>query len=173
MFGCVVVEVEIDGVFYEYLVIEGVQEDVIEILLNLKGLVIKLYGCDEVMLILVKKGLGVVIVVDIQLDYDVEIINGDYVIVNLVDNGVLNMKLKVVCGCGYEFVDVCQSDEDESCSIGCLQFDVLFSLVCCVFYVVENVCVEQCINLDKLVLDLEINGILDFEEVICCVVIIL
>ena len=164
--GCAVVEAEIDGVLHEYSAIEGVQEDVIEILLNLKGLAIKLHGRDEVTLTLAKKGSGVVTAADIQLDHDVEIVNGDHVIANLADNGALNMKLTVRRGRGYEPADARQSDEDESRSIGRLQLDATFSPVRRVAYVVENARVEQRTNLDKLVIDLETNGTLDPEEAI-------
>ena len=162
--GCAVVEAEIDGVLHEYSAIEGVQEDVIEILLNLKGLAIKLHGRDEVTLSLSKKGPGVVTAADIQLDHDVEIVNGDHVIAHLADNGSLNMKLKVARGRGYVPADARQSDEDESRSIGRLQLDASFSPVRRIAYVVENARVEQRTNLDKLVIDLETNGTLDPEE---------
>ncbi|MBX9714144.1 MAG: DNA-directed RNA polymerase subunit alpha [Pseudomonadaceae bacterium] len=164
--GCAVVEAEIDGVLHEYSAIEGVQEDVIEILLNLKGLAIKLHGRDEVTLNLVKKGSGVVTAADIQLDHDVEIVNGDHVIANLASNGALSMKLTVRRGRGYEPADSRQSDEDESRSIGRLQLDASFSPVRRIAYVVENTRVEQRTNLDKLVIDLETNGTLDPEEAI-------
>lgn len=153
--GCAVVEAEIDGVLHEYSAIEGVQEDVIEILLNLKGLAIKLHGRDEVTLTLSKKGSGVVTAADIQLDHDVEIVNPDHVIANLASNGALNMKLTVARGRGYEPADSRQSDEDESRSIGRLQLDSSFSPVRRIAYVVENARVEQRTNLDKLVIDLE------------------
>ena len=164
--GCAVVEAEIDGVLHEYSAIEGVQEDVIEILLNLKGLAIKLHGRDEVTLNLVKKGSGVVTAADIQLDHDVEIVNGDHVIANLASNGALSMKLTVRRGRGYEPADSRQSDEDESRSIGRLQLDASFSPVRRIASVVENARVEQRTNLDKLVIDLETNGTLDPEEAI-------
>ncbi len=162
--GCAVVEAEIDGVLHEYSAIEGVQEDVIEILLNLKGIAIKLHGRDEVTLSLVKKGPGAVTAADIQLDHDVEIVNGDHLIANLAANGSINMKLKVVRGRGYEPADARQSDEDESRSIGRLQLDATFSPVRRVAYVVENARVEQRTNLDKLVIDLETNGTLDLKR---------
>lgn len=164
--GCAVVEAEIDGVLHEYSAIEGVQEDVIEILLNLKGLAIKLHGRDEVTLSLSKKGPGVVTAADIQLDHDVEIVNGDHVIANLADNGSLNMKLKVARGRGYVPSDARQSDEDETRSIGRLQLDASFSPVRRIAYVVENARVEQRTNLDKLILDIETNGTIDPEEAI-------
>ncbi|OYT86075.1 MAG: DNA-directed RNA polymerase subunit alpha [Pseudomonas sp. PGPPP4] len=162
--GCAVVEAEIDGVLHEYSAIEGVQEDVIEILLNLKGLAIKLHGRDEVTLSLSKKGQGPVLASDIQVDHDVEIVNGEHVIAHLADNGSLNMKLKIARGRGYEPADARQSEEDETRAIGRLQLDASFSPVRRVAYVVENARVEQRTNLDKLVLDLETNGTLDPEE---------
>ncbi|ALZ86366.1 MULTISPECIES: DNA-directed RNA polymerase subunit alpha [Pseudomonas] len=164
--GCAVVEAEIDGVLHEYSAIEGVQEDVIEILLNLKGLAIKLHGRDEVTLSLSKKGQGPVLASDIQVDHDVEIVNGEHVIAHLADNGSLNMKLKIARGRGYEPADARQSEEDETRAIGRLQLDATFSPVRRVAYVVENARVEQRTNLDKLVLDLETNGTLDPEEAI-------
>ncbi|EHK70611.1 DNA-directed RNA polymerase subunit alpha [Pseudomonas psychrotolerans L19] len=164
--GCAVVEAEIDGVLHEYSAIEGVQEDVIEILLNLKGLAIKLHGRDEVTLSLSKKGQGPVLASDIQVDHDVEIVNGEHVIAHLADNGSLNMRLKIARGRGYEPADARQSEEDETRAIGRLQLDASFSPVRRVAYVVENARVEQRTNLDKLVLDLETNGTLDPEEAI-------
>ncbi|HCV76402.1 MAG TPA: DNA-directed RNA polymerase subunit alpha, partial [Pseudomonas sp.] len=150
----------------EYSAIEGVHEDVIEILLNLKGLAIKLHGRDEVTLSLSKKGQGPVLASDIQVDHDVEIVNGEHVIAHLADNGSLNMKLKIARGRGYEPADARQSEEDETRAIGRLQLDASFSPVRRVAYVVENARVEQRTNLDKLVLDLETNGTLDPEEAI-------
>lgn len=163
--GCAVVEVEIDGVEHEYSAIEGVQEDVIEILLNLKGLAVTLHGRDEVTLSLSKKGPGVVTAADIQIDHDVEIINGDHVIANLADKGELNMKLRIVRGRGYEPADNRVADE-ETRAIGRLQLDASFSPVRRVSYVVENARVEQRTDLDKLIIDLETNGTLDPEEAI-------
>ncbi|MFB1011592.1 MAG: DNA-directed RNA polymerase subunit alpha [Thiopseudomonas sp.] len=164
--GCAVVEVDIDGVLHEYSAIEGVQEDVIEILLNLKGLAIKMHGRDEATLSLSKKGPGVVTAADIQLDHDVEIVNGDHVIANLADKGSLDMKLRIVRGRGYEAADSRFTDEEETRSVGSLQLDALFSPVRRVSYVVENARVEQRTDLDKLIIELETNGTLDPEDAI-------
>lgn len=164
--GCAVVEVEIDGVLHEYSALEGVQEDVIEILLNLKGLAVKMHERDEATLTLSKKGPGVVTAADIQLDHDVEIINGDHVIANLADKGSLDMKLRIARGRGYEAADSRFDDEDETRSIGRLQLDALYSPVRRVSYVVENARVEQRTDLDKLIIELETNGTLDPEEAI-------
>ena len=164
--GCAVTEVEIDGVQHEYSAIEGVQEDVIEILLNLKGLAIRMTGRDSVTLSLNKKGEGVVTAADIQLDHDVEIVNPDHVIAHMNDKGDLNMKLKVARGRGYESADSRRQDEEETRAIGRLQLDATYSPVYRVSYVVESARVEQRTDLDKLVIDLETNGTLDADEAI-------
>lgn len=164
--GCAVVEAEIDGVQHEYSTVEGVQEDVIDILLNLKGLAILMTGRDESTLTLSHKGVGVVTAGDIQLDHDVEILNPDHVIAHLSEKGDLNMKLLVRRGRGYETADQRRSDEEESRSIGRLQLDATYSPVQRVSYVVERARVEQRTDLDKLVLDLETNGTLDPDEAI-------
>jgi len=162
--GCAVVEVEIDGVLHEYSAIEGVQEDVIEILLNLKGLAITMHTRDETSLKLSKKGSGPVLASDIQLDHDVEIMNPDHVICNLSDNGEINMTLKIARGRGYEPADQRRSNDDETRAIGRLQLDASYSPVSRVAYSVENARVEQRTDLDKLVIDLETNGTIDPED---------
>lgn len=163
--GAAVVEVEIDGVEHEYSAIEGVQEDVIEILLNLKGLAIKLFEQNEAVLTLDKKGAGLVTAADFGLPHNVEVVNKDHVIANLGANGHLKMKLKVARGRGYEPADS-RYAEDETRPIGRLQLDASFSPVRKVAYVVESARVEQRTNLDKLVIDLETNGTIDPEEAI-------
>lgn len=164
--GCAVTEVEIDGVLHEYSAIEGVQEDVIEILLNLKGVSIVLHGKDEAVLTLSKSGPGPVTAGDIQVDHEVEIANPDHLIAHLNETGVLNMKLTISRGRGYVPADVRQNEEEETRSIGRLQLDASFSPVHRVAYVVESARVEQRTDLDKLVLDLETNGTIDPEEAI-------
>ena len=166
MAGAAIVEVEINGVLHEYSSIEGVQEDVIEILLNLKDVAIVLHEKDEVTLTLNKKGKGVVTAGDIQLDNSTEIKNPDHVIANITGNTSLEMTLHVVRGRGYQPADSRSNDEEETRSIGRLQLDATFSPVRRVAYVVESARVEQRTNLDKLVLDLETNGTIDPEEAI-------
>ncbi|WP_369600966.1 DNA-directed RNA polymerase subunit alpha [Hahella sp. SMD15-11] len=164
--GAAVVEVEIDGVLHEYSTIEGVREDVIEILLNLKQLAVKLNNRDEAVLSLSKSGPGAVTAADIQLDHDVEIVNPDLVICNLNANGKIDMKLRVALGRGYEPADQRRSDDDETRAIGRLQLDASYSPVRRVAYNVERARVEQRTDLDKLVIDLETNGTIDPEEAI-------
>ncbi len=164
--GCAIVEVKIDGVLHEYSTIEGVKEDVIEILLNLKGVAIALHGQDRVTLTLSKTGPGVVMAGDIQLVADVEIANPDHVIAYLDDTAVLNMQIKVARGRGYEPADDRVTSDDETRPIGCLQLDASFSPVRRVAYSVDNARVERRTDLDKLVLDIESNGTIDPEEAI-------
>ncbi|PCJ26411.1 MAG: DNA-directed RNA polymerase subunit alpha [SAR86 cluster bacterium] len=164
--GCAIEEVEIDGVVHEYSTIEGVREDVIEILLNLKGVAIVLNNKDEVVLNLSKSGSGTVTAGDIVVDHDVEIINPDHVIAHLNDNGSLNMRLTVRKGRGYSPADSRVSEDDETRSVGKLVLDASYSPVSRVSYSVESARVEQRTNLDKLIIDLETNGTIDPEEAI-------
>ena len=121
--GSAISDVEIDGVLHEYSAIEGVQEDVIEILLNLKGVSVIMDDRDKTVLTLSKTGPGVVTAGDIQLDHEVEIKNPEHVIAHLNDNGSLSMKLTVTSGRGYQPVDSRSVDDEESKMIGRLQLD--------------------------------------------------
>ncbi|MFA6053491.1 MAG: DNA-directed RNA polymerase subunit alpha [Methylobacter sp.] len=164
--GCAVTDVEIEGVLHEYTTIEGVQEDVIDILLNLKKLAVILHSKDEVELTLSKNGAGCVTAADIVIPHDVEIINPDLVIANLTQAGVLNMKIRVRRGRGYEPVSVRKSNAENNLVVGALQLDASFSPIVKVAYQVESTRVEQRTNLDKLIIELETNGTVDPEETI-------
>ena len=163
--GSAVTEVEIDGVVHEYSTIEGVQEDVIDILLNMKGLSVRLNERSDALLTINKEGPGVVTAGDILLDHDVEVINKDMVIANLSAGAKLNMKLRVQKGRGYEPADSRESEE-ETRGVGRLQVDSTYSPIRRVAYVVESARVEQRTDLDKLVIDLETNGTIDAEDAI-------
>lgn len=164
--GCAVEEVEIDGVVHEYSTIEGVREDVIEILLNLKGVAIVLNNKDEAVLSLSKKGSGTVTAGDIEVDHDVNIVNPEHVIAHLNSNGSINMRLTVRKGRGYSAADARASGDDETRSVGKLLLDASYSPVVRVSYSVENARVEQRTDLDKLIVDLETNGTIEPEEAI-------
>jgi len=165
--GAAVTEVKIDGVLHEYSTIEGVQEDVIEILLNLKSLALRMHGREEAMLSLNKKGPGVVTAGDIQLDHDVEIVDSRHVIATLTKGATLNVELKVNQGRGYQPVTArAQAAQGEGRPIGVMQVDASFSPIRRVSYAVENARVEQRTDLDKLVLDIETNGSIDPEEAV-------
>jgi len=166
MAGCAITEAEIDGVLHEYSDIEGVREDVIEILLNLKNVAVVMHGKDRAVLTLKKKGPGVVTAADIQVDHDIEIKNPELVIANITGNTELNMRLTVARGRGYEPADARRQDDDETRAIGRLQLDATYSPVRRLAYTVESARVEQRTDLDKLVLDLETNGTIDPEEAI-------
>jgi DNA-directed RNA polymerase subunit alpha len=165
MGGTAVTEVEIDGVLHEYSTIEGVQEDVIEILLNLKNLSVKAPDNATHVLELSKQGPGEVTAADIKAVSDVEIVNPELVIANLSDNASINMKLKIENGVGYQPADQ-RENEEETRSIGTLALDASYSPVRKVSYNVENARLEQRTDLDKLIIDIETNGSIDPEEAI-------
>jgi DNA-directed RNA polymerase subunit alpha len=165
--GAAIVEAEIEGVVHEYSSIEGVQEDVLEILLNLKGVAILMHSKDEATLTLNKKGVGPVTAGDITLDHDIEIVNPDHVIANITGSSIdLNMSLKIGKGRGYQPASLRKSDSLDSTTVGALKLDASFSPILRVAYNVESARVEQRTNLDKLILDIETNGTVDPEETI-------
>ncbi len=164
--GCAITEVEIDGVLHEYSAIEGVQEDVIEMLLNLKGLALVLHGKDSAQLTLTAEGPGAVTGADIQVDNDVEVRNPEHIICNVTGHTAINIRLSVERGRGYSPAESRQDPDAETHAIGRLQLDASFSPVQRVSYVVESARVEQRTDLDKLVIDLETNGTIDPEEAI-------
>ncbi|MGV6817205.1 MAG: DNA-directed RNA polymerase subunit alpha [Thiotrichales bacterium] len=163
--GCAITEAQIAGVLHEYTSIEGVQEDVVEILLNLKGVSIRMFHRDEAVLKISKKGTGAVRASDIQLDHDIEIVNPDHVIANLTSGGSLEMTIKVEKGRGYQPANT-RHKSDETREIGHMLIDASFSPIKRVAYTVENARVDQKTNLDKLIIELETDGSVDPEEAI-------
>ena len=166
MVGHAATEVTIAGVLHEYSSIDGVQEDVVNILLNLKGVVFKLHNRDEVTLSLRKDGEGVVTAGDIQTPHDVEIINPDHVIATLSQGGKLDMQIKVEKGRGYVPGNVRRYGDEPSKSIGRILLDASFSPVRRVSYTVESARVEQRTDLDKLVVEIETNGAISAEDAV-------
>ena len=166
MVGYAVTEVTIAGVLHEYSSIDGVQEDVVNILLNLKGVVFKLHNRDEVTLSLRKEGEGVVTAADIQTPHDVEIINPEHVIAKLSQGGKIDIQLKVEKGRGYVPGTVRRYGEEPSKSIGRIVLDASFSPVRRVSYSVENARVEQRTDLDRLVVEIETNGAITAEDAV-------
>ena len=166
MVGYAVTEVTIAGVVHEYSSIDGVQEDVVNILLNLKGVVFKLHNRDEVTLSLRKDGEGAVTAADIQVPHDVEIINPQHVIANLSQGGKIDIQLKVETGRGYVPGTVRRYGEEPSKSIGRIVLDASFSPVSRVSYSVENARVEQRTDLDRLVMEIETNGAITAEDAV-------
>ncbi|GBL46355.1 DNA-directed RNA polymerase alpha subunit [Sulfuriferula multivorans] len=163
--GAAPTEVSISGVLHEYSILEGVQEDVVDILLNLKGIALKLNDRSEVLLKLKKSSEGAVTAGDIEAGHDVEILNPDHVIAHLTKGGKLDMEIKVEQGRGYQPVSVRRQPEDTQ-TLGAIQLDASFSPVRRVAYAVESARVEQRTDLDKLVLDVETNGTIEPEEAV-------
>jgi DNA-directed RNA polymerase subunit alpha len=151
---------------HEYSAIEGVQEDVIEILLNLKGVALVMNGKDEAELTLTASGAGVVTAGDIQTDHDIEIRNPEHVICTVTGDQPMMIRVVVQRGRGYSPADFRADSDEETRSIGRLQLDASFSPIRRVSYVVDSARVEQRTDLDKLVIDLETNGTIDPEEAI-------
>jgi len=164
--GAAPTEMTIDGVLHEYSTLEGIREDVVDIMLNLKGVVMRLHNRGEIMLTLSRKGEAgdtIVTARDIQTTHDVEIINPDHVIAHLAPGGKLEMQIKVEAGRGYVPANV-RINAKENKSVGRILIDASFSPVRRVSYQVEAARVEQRTDLDKLIIDIETNGAIDPEE---------
>jgi DNA-directed RNA polymerase subunit alpha len=166
MVGYAPTEVTIAGVLHEYSTVDGVAEDVVHIMLNLKGVVFRLHNRDEVTLVLRKEGEGPVTAADIQTPHDVEIVNPEHVIAHLAQGGKLDMQIKVEKGRGYVPGSMRRYGDEPTKSIGRIVLDASFSPVRRVSYAVENARVEQRTDLDKLVMEIETNGAISPEEAI-------
>ena len=143
MIGYAPTEAQIAGVVHEYSQIDGVKEDVVDILLNVKGVIFKLENRDEVTVTLRKEGTGPVTAADFDLPHDCQILNPDHVIANL-SGGKLDMQIKVEKGRGYQPGDMRALKDDYSkATIGKIIMDASFSPVLRVAYKVENARVEQ------------------------------
>jgi DNA-directed RNA polymerase subunit alpha len=163
--GYAATEVQIAGVVHEYSTLDGVREDMVDLLLNLKGVVFRLHNRTEALLTLKKSGVGVVTAADIEAAHDVEIINPEHVIANLSAGGTLEAQIKIEAGRGYVPGNMRYMPE-ESKGIGRIVLDASFSPVRRVSYAVESARVEQRTDLDKLIIDIETNGAIEPEEAI-------
>jgi DNA-directed RNA polymerase subunit alpha len=164
--GYAVTEVEIQGVLHEYTTIEGVREDVLEILLNLKEVAITLHGKEESTFTLSRVGPGPVTAGDIALDHSSEIANPELVIANLTGDTELSMTVTVRRGRGYEPVTQREQEGGEDRPIGKLPLDASYSPIRRVAIDVQSARVEQRTDLDRLVIDLETNGTIDPKEAV-------
>lgn len=174
--GLAIVAVDIDGVHHEYDTVSGVKEDVINIMLNLKGVAAKLdvdaqnhikdtsYSGKLIEMALSKEGPGSVTAADIQTPDYIKIVNPDYLIANLDKDTTFNMRVYFALGRGYETVETRRSKEGHfDSSVGLIHLDASYSPVKQVSYSVESARVEQRTDLDKLIINLETNGTLDPE----------
>jgi len=167
--GFAITEVQIDGVLHEYTTIDGVQEDVVEILLNLKNVAINLQTRDHAEFVVSKKGPGTITAGDIQVDQDVVIVNPDHHIATINSDKELNMQLRVEKGTGYRSVitnEAKDEKDDVGETIGLLKLDASFSPIKKVSYKVESARVENRTDLDKLIVDLETDGTIEPESAI-------
>jgi DNA-directed RNA polymerase subunit alpha len=164
--GCAVTEVRIEGVLHEYSTLEGVQEDVIDILMNLKSLPVVMYDRDEAVVTLRKSGAGAVTAEDIELVNDVELVDPTHHIATLSKDAELDMELTIRRGRGYETAESRLKESDESRAVGVIQLDASFSPINRISYSVEDARVEQLTDLDRLVMDIESNGSIDPETAV-------
>src|SRR3546814_10652371 len=135
--GFAITEVEIDGVLHEYSTIEGLQEDVLEVLLNLKDVAIRMGTGESSTLTLAKSGPGIVTAADIKNDHNVEILNGEHVICHLTKAASSNMRLTIERGFGYQSAASRRRPDEETRAIGRLMLDASFSPLRRVAYEVE------------------------------------
>ena len=161
--GAAVTDVLIDGISHEYSTIEGVREDVIDILLNLKDMPVKLIEGNEAELKLSVDGPCEVTSSSFEAPGNVELTDADHHVVSLVDKIKLNMSVFVRTGRGYEPADI---RDDENNTVGGLKVDASFSPVKRVSYSVENARFEKRTDLDKLILELETDGTIDAKMAI-------
>jgi DNA-directed RNA polymerase subunit alpha len=163
--GSAPTEVNIEGVLHEYSTLDGVREDVVDLMLNLKGVVLKMHSRGEAVLSLSKQGEGVVTAGDIAAGHDIEIINPEHVIAHVAPGGKLEMQIKVESGRGYIPANT-RPASGETKGIGRIMIDASFSPIRRVAYTVESARVEQRTDLDKLIMDIETNGAIEPEEAI-------
>src|SRR5574343_522842 len=140
--GHAATEVAIEGVLHEYSTLDGVREDVVDILLNLKGVVFKLHNRQEAVLRLCKEGEGAVTAADIETTHDVEVVNPEHVIAHLAPGGKLDLQITVELGRGYVPASA-RAQVGDSKTIGRILLDASFSPVRRVSYQVESARVEQ------------------------------
>ncbi len=164
--GSAITEVEIEGVLHEYTAVEGIQEDIVEILLNLKEVAVQMHSRDEAVLTLSKDKAGPVTAGDIQLNDDVEVVNPDHVICHLTKDQKLRMQLKITRGVGYKPANALKFNTEETRPIGRLMLDASYCPVHRVAYSVESARVGQRTDLDKLVLDIDTNGTMSCEDAV-------
>lgn len=157
--GAAVTEVEIEGVLHEYSSIEGVQEDVVDILLNLKMLAVRAHGRGDAVVTLRKRGPGQMTGADIVSEHGIEVANPDQVIATLTRDVELVLHLRIDEGRGYDAAATRRQSHEKR--IGVMALDASFSPVLRVSYLVESARVEQRTDLDRLILDVETNGVVD------------
>jgi DNA-directed RNA polymerase subunit alpha len=161
--GAAITSIQIEGVEHEFSTVSGVVEDVVDIILNIKRIVVQMDGVDEQTLYLSARGAGDVTAGDLKLPAGVEVVNPDAHVATLSASGRLEMEMTVAPGVGYRTAD---ANKSGSSAIGVIPVDSIFSPVRKVAYRVENTQVGQMTNYDKLVLDVETNGAIDPKDAV-------
>ncbi|WP_203334946.1 DNA-directed RNA polymerase subunit alpha [Planococcus beigongshangi] len=161
--GAAVTSIQIDGVLHEFSTVEGVEEDVASIILNIKKLALKIYSDEEKVIEIDVKGDGTVTAADITHDSDVEILNPDLYIATIAKGGHLRMRMYANRGRGYARAD---QNKREDLPIGVIPIDSIYTPVSRVNYQVENTRVGQLAHFDKLSLDVWTDGSIGPKEAI-------
>ena len=164
--GAAAVGIRIEGVDHEFSTIPGIVEDVTEIILNLKGVAVKVNSQEKEFrktVTISKRGAGIVTAGDIQTDSEVEILNPDCYLCTMDDNGKLEMEITIGTGRGYVTAD---SNKDPKAPIGYIPIDSIFTPVEKVNYTGEPARVEQRLDYDKLTLDVLTNGAFCARDVV-------
>ncbi|WP_432667288.1 DNA-directed RNA polymerase subunit alpha [Wukongibacter baidiensis] len=160
--GTAIKWIKVDGVLHEFSTIPGVKEDVIEIILNLKGLAAKIHSDEEVKVVRINaQGPGRITAGDIKADADVEILNSDLHIATLEDGTELNMELGLSKGRGYV---AAENNKEDGMPIGVIPVDSIYTPVSKVNYTVENTRVGQVTDYDRLTLEVWTDGSIKPDE---------
>ena len=153
--GAAITSVRIKGVLHEFSTVPGMTEDVTDIILNLKGVLIKLHGHESRNIRIVKKGAGVIKACDIITDSNVEILNPDHYIATCGKEADVEMDMVITMGKGY---GPAERNRDEKAPVGTIPIDALFSPIKKVNFTVSNARVGQVTDYDKLVLEIYTDG---------------
>jgi DNA-directed RNA polymerase subunit alpha len=153
--GAAIVSVRIKGVLHEFSTIPGVTEDVADIILNLKGVLLKVHGHESRNIRIVKKGEGIVTAGDIITDSHVEILNPEHHILTCAKEADVEMDMVVSMGKGYV---PAERNRDEKAPVGTVPIDAIFSPIKKVNFTVTNARVGQITDYDKLTLDVHTDG---------------
>ncbi|MBI1362378.1 MAG: DNA-directed RNA polymerase subunit alpha [Proteobacteria bacterium] len=159
--GSAVTMIKVGGVLHEFSSIDGVNEDVTDIILNIKAMAIRMHSEDTKTVMLRAKGPGAVTAGQIETGHDVEVIDSDHHICTLADGASLEMELTIATGKGYE---PAAAHAPEEAVIGLIPIDAIFSPVRRVAYKVDDARVGQITDYDKLTLDIETNGVVSPED---------
>lgn len=162
--GYAITSVKIDGVLHEFSTVKGVKEDITEIVLNLKGVILKIHGDGPKTIYIEASGRCEVTAGDIKTDSEVEILNPDHLIATLTEDGALHMEM--TCDRGRGYVSAERNKQHMQPIIGVIAVDSIYTPVLKVNYAVENTRVGQITDYDKLTLETWTNGTISAKEAV-------